>query len=117
VTYLFAIGLSSVVFLYYGVRCIFGDSMAEEFERFGIPKFRKLTGILEVIGALGLSVGYFLPPLVVISSGGLALLMALGVAVRIRARDSFVAMLPAILLMLLNSYILLHSASRSVNSG
>jgi hypothetical protein len=109
IAYQFAVGLSIVLFLYYGLRCLFSDAMADEFERFGIPRFRKLTGSLEVLGALGLLVGQVVSPLVVVASGGLALLMALGVMIRVRVRDSLVDMLPAIVLMLLNLYILVHT--------
>jgi len=83
--------------------------MVEEFERFGIPRYRRLTGVLEVLGAVGLFVGYFVPVFTLLASGGLALLMALGVAVRLRVRDPWVSMLPAAGLMLLNFSILLGS--------
>ena len=110
--YLLAMGLSVTLFLLYGLRCLFGGGMREEFARFGIPQFRKLTGSLEVLGAVGLIVGYFVTPIAVLASGGLTLLMALGVAVRVRVRDSLVEMLPAIVLMGLNGYLLFEACSR-----
>jgi len=102
--------LSIALFLYYGLTCLFTDTRAAEFERFGLGRFRKLTGSLEVLGALGLLVGYFAPFLVIVASGGLALLMVLGVATRVRVRDSLLEMLPAIVLMLVNLYILVYAS-------
>ena len=46
-----------------------------------------------------------MPPLVLVASAGLALLMLLGVATRIRVRDSFMETLPAVVLLLVNAYI------------
>ena len=99
-----------MAFLFYGLSCLFSDGMASEFERFGLGRFRRLTGGLEVLGALGLLGGFFVPPLVPAASGGLTLLMILGVATRIRVRDSVVAMLPAIFLLLVNLYVFVYSA-------
>ena len=102
--------LSIVLFLYYGTGCLVSQSMVAEFERFGLARFRRLTGALEVMGALGLLAGYFFPPLVLIASGGLTLLMVLGVATRIRVRDSVVEMLPALILLMVNLFIFVHAA-------
>ena len=104
--------LSIALFLYYGLTCLFTDVWVAEFERFGLGRFRILTGYLEVLGALGLLAGYLAPSLVIVGAGGLALLMVLGVATRIRARDSLVQMLPAIVLMLMNLYILVYALDR-----
>ena len=79
---------SIAAFLFYGVRVLFANAMAEEFKRYGLSQFRKLTGVLEVLGALGLLAGYVVPGLVIAASGGLTLVMALGVGVRCRSGDS-----------------------------
>ena len=52
-----ATGLSVLLFLYYGVDCLFSDGMVVEFERYGLSRFRRLTGSVEVLGAVGLAVG------------------------------------------------------------
>ena len=96
---------SSTAFLFYGTACLFFEGMRRDFERFGLSRFRTLTGTLEVFGALGLIVGQFWAPLVPLSAGGLALLMLLGVAVRIRVLDSLAQTLPALVLMCVNLFI------------
>lgn len=96
---------SALAFLSYGVSCLFSEKMKSEFERYGLVRFRTLTGSLEVIGGLGLLAGFFFVPLTLISSGGLSLLMLLGLAVRIRIRDKLVQMVPAFLLLILNFFI------------
>lgn len=97
--------VSSAVFLFYGIACLCLDGMKRDFERFGLSRLRTVTGTLEVLGALGLIVGLFWPPLVALSSGGLALMMLLGIATRIRVLDSLAQTLPALILMCLNLFI------------
>ncbi len=97
--------LSVVVFLVYGLTCLFANGMAADFERFGMPRLRVLTGTLEVLGALGLIAGQFIDGLVIISAGGLTVLMALGLLTRLRFRDSVRESLPAFVLMVSNAYI------------
>ncbi len=81
--------------------------MKEEFKRFGLEKFGALTAILELSGALGLLVGFYFNIILLISSAGLALLMLLGVIVRLKVKDNIRVTLPAIFFMLLNLYIFL----------
>ncbi|NNF58412.1 MAG: hypothetical protein HKN04_09230 [Rhodothermaceae bacterium] len=101
--------LSIALFLYYGLQCLVSDAMVAEFERFGLARFRRLTGGLEVLGALGLVVGYLLPAFVLLASAGLALLMFLGVLTRIRVRDTLLETLPAAILLLVNVYIFVYA--------
>ena len=79
--------------------------MKSEFKRFGLEKAGALTAFLEILGALGLLLGFKLHVILLISAGGLAILMLLGVAVRIKIKDSFWVSLPALFFMLLNAYI------------
>ena len=58
-----------------------------------------------LLGALGLLAGYFYAPLVAVASGGLCLLMVLGVATRVRVGDPFVEALPALTLGLVNALV------------
>jgi hypothetical protein len=97
--------VSSSLLLFYGVACLSFEGMKREVERFGLSRFRTVTGTLGVLGALGLIVGQFWPPLLPLSAGGLALLMFPGVAVRIRVRDSLAQTLPALMLMCVNLFI------------
>ena len=73
----------------------------------------KGIGAVEVLGALGLVVGQFWPPLVPLSAGGLALLMLVGVATRIRVLDSLAQTLPALVLMCVNLFITWYALERS----
>ena len=101
--------LSIAAFLFYGLVCLCSKSMVAEFERFGLARLRTLTGMLELLGALGLIVGYFYPPLVTASSGGLSLLMLMGIIVRARIGDRLIAMLPAFALLLVNAFVFAYS--------
>lgn len=83
--------------------------MKDEFKRFGIEKFKILTAILEILGGVGLLVGLKYPLILSVSSGGLFVLMILAVRVRIKLRDSLIESLPAIILVLINLYILIES--------
>jgi len=103
------IWFSSVSFLGYGISYFLSSNMKQEFVRFGLSKFGSLTAVLEIAGALGLLVGFFYPPILVLSSGGLALLMLLGVGVRIKMKDNFLLSFPALFFLILNGYILYQS--------
>jgi len=96
---------SSASFIIYGVSYFFTPHMKNEFKRFGLEKFGVLTAILEIVGAVGLLVGLFSTPILLISSGGLALLMFFGLLARVRVKDSLRVSLPAILFMILNTYV------------
>jgi hypothetical protein len=100
-----ALIVSSLVFLFYGVACLAFDGMKRDFERFGLSHLRVLTGTLEVLGAVGLMAGLWWPPLIVLSAGGLSVMMLVGVATRIGVLDSLVQTLPALVLMLLNAWL------------
>lgn len=104
--------LSILLFLVYGGLCLFADGMVEEFERFGLARYRRLTGSLEVLGALGLAGGYLVPEFTLISGAGLATLMLLGVGVRVRVGDPLFEILPAAFLLLVNGWIVVAALQR-----
>ena len=101
--------LSILLFLYYGLAVLFANAMVEEFARFGLVRFRQLTGVLELLGALGLVLGYFLPQFTVAAAGGLTLMMGVGVVVRLRCGDSLADALPAFAMLLINLYIVVYA--------
>ncbi len=80
--------------------------MTEEFKRFGLntPQ-RKVTGILQVLGGLGLLLGIAYPLIGLIAAGGLSLLMLLGFVVRLKIRDSIRQTLPSFIFIVLNGYL------------
>ena len=104
--------LSSLSFLAYGISYFTSPKMKSEFKRFGLEKQGLLVVVLEILGALGLLVGLAINPILLISAGGLALLMLLGVAVRLKIGDGVWVSLPAVSFMLLNAYIFYQALPR-----
>lgn len=100
---------SSLSFLGYGIAYFTSSKMKSEFIRFRLHRLGTLTAVLEISGAIGLLVGLMFNFILLISSGGLALLMILGVAVRLRVKDSFWALSPALFFLGLNLYIFFES--------
>jgi len=96
---------SSIAFIGYGVHCLVSPSMRAEFERFGLPHLRVLTGVLEVAAGAGLIVGLWWPLALRVSAGGLALLMACALVARWRVGDPWSALVPAFVLLVLNAWI------------
>jgi hypothetical protein len=105
---------SSLSFFAYGIAYFTSANMKSEFARFGLSRFGTLTAVLEILGAFGLLVGLQVNHFLLISSAGLALLMFLGVAVRVKAKDVFWALLPALLFAGLNSCIFVLSMNIQV---
>lgn len=97
--------VSSISFLFYGISYFISPHMKNEFERFKLEKLALLVIILEIVAALGLLIGLWYEPILLLSSGGLALLMLLGLIVRIKLKDSLWISLPAFFYMGLNFYI------------
>ncbi len=94
-----------ISFFVYGARCLFGEAMVHEFKRWGLPHLQYLTGLLEVLGALGLVVGRWFPWLGFFSAAGLALLMLCGIFVRIRVKDTLFQTLPAVLFLVISVFV------------
>lgn len=94
--------LSGLSFVTYGVLCVFSGHMKAEFERYELRGFRQWVGYLELLGGLGVLLGHYWKPLLVFSAGGLALLMLLGLGVRMRLKDDLLQMTPAAFLAVIN---------------
>ena len=99
------LSFSSLSFLFFGLGCLTSPRLKEEFIRYGLPQYRILTGWLQLLGALGIGTGFLWLPLQLFSTGGLAVLMFLGVGVRIKIRDSIVQTLPALGYCVLNAFL------------
>lgn len=82
-------------FFGYGLSCLFSKKMTTEFVRYGIPQYRTLTGVLQVLAAVGLLSGWLIPSLAATAAAGLALQMACGLCVRIYIKDAWYCCLPA----------------------
>jgi len=101
--------LSGISFLGFGVSCLTSSYMKAEFLRYGHDGERVLTGILQVLGGLGLLLGSCYAPLLAAASAtGLCLMMAYGVRVRIKIRDGILQTSPAFLYSVLNFYLAVH---------
>ena len=106
----FLTAVSAAAFLFYGLACLVSPKLVAEFERYRLARFRALVGSLEVAGALGLIAGWWLPPLQTAAAAGLAALMLCGLWARWRIRDPWYAMLPALVLGMINLFIALRTA-------
>ncbi len=89
----------------YGIAYFSSTKMKSEFKRFGLEKAGALTAILEILGAVGLLIGLKIHLILLVSAAGLAVLMLLGVAIRINVRDTLWVTLPALFFMILNTFI------------
>ncbi len=97
--------VSAAAFGYYGLSCFWSDRIRQEFERYRVPQLRLLTGGLQLAGSLGIVAGNWYRPLLVLSAGGLTLMMIYAVITRFKIRDPLYAALPAFSLALLNAYV------------
>jgi len=80
--------------------------MIEEFKRFGLTDSqRKLTGILQILGAGGLLAGFIYPTIGLLAAAGLTLMMFVAFIVRIIIKDSFAQSIPSIIFMLINAWL------------
>ncbi|MEL7269596.1 MAG: DoxX family protein [Bacteroidota bacterium] len=96
---------SAFSFLFFGYSCLTSSFMVAEFKRYGLNKYRRITGFLQILGALALLGGLFYKPFIFLGSAGLSILMFMGLAVRIRIRDSFIQSTPALFYALFNMII------------
>ena len=87
--------------------------MANDFHRFGLDYLRIPTGVLELLGGAGLLIGLKWLLALRISSGGLALLMFIAFAIRMRMRDGIAVSIPSFTLIFLNLYILMKAQKRA----
>lgn len=98
-----AVWVSSLSFVGYGITYFTSSHMKEEFVRFGLPGLGALTAVFQMMGAAGLIAGFRFPILLILASGGLALMMLLGLMARLRVNDSLRVSLPALFYFLLNT--------------
>lgn len=95
--------LLSLTFILYGVQCLVSPKMKLEFKRFGLSQNQRiLTGILQLLGASGLTLGLLIPLIGIIASAGLGILMLLGFNVRLKIKDNLYSTLPSFIFMIVN---------------
>jgi len=107
---------SSLSFMGYSISYFISPYMKSEFKRFNLKHLGLFIIILEILGAFGLLVGLFFKPILLISSGGLSLLMFFGFMTRLKIKDSFLVSFPAIFFMILNGYIFYLGIGSSLHS-
>ncbi|HDR3347230.1 TPA: DoxX family protein [Bacillus cereus] len=95
-----------VLFLFFlmtGTKIISGK-MADEFKRFGLPSFFNfLTGAFEIVGAIGMLIGIWIPTIALWA--GLLLgctMLAAALTLIVLARDPFKKAIPALVLFVLS---------------
>lgn len=96
--------LSALVFVGFGVASLVSPAVELEFERYGVPQLRVLTGVMEVAGGLGLLFGPT-PRWVAAAAAGLCVLMLGALVVRVRIEDPWYALLPAAVLLVANAWL------------
>jgi DoxX-like family len=79
--------------------------MKREFERYGLVRQRVWVGSLQLVATLGLLVGLEQPWIGRSASTGLAIMMMVGVLVRLKIRDRALQIAPAFFYMILNAYL------------
>lgn len=107
--YNIAIYLSSLSFFIYFISYFISPFMKSEFKRLDLERIGLLTITLELLGSIGLIVGLLYQPILILSSGGLALMMFIAILFRLKLKDTLWVSLPALFYMILNTYILIET--------
>ena len=103
--------ICAVSFLVYSISCLTTVSMEEEYQRYGLARYRILTGGTQLFGVAGLLVGFHTPSIGAFAAGGLTLQMLLAIGVRAKIKDKPIQYLPAVIYLLLNGWLLLQYLS------
>ena len=104
-------GLSIIAFAWYGTSALLSNGTKAEFDRYGLARLRVFTATLQIAGSVGLLVGFFFRPLLLLSGGGFVAMMLLALLVRMRIRDPVSAMAPAFILMCVNLFVVVSALS------
>jgi len=96
---------SALSFLGYGSACFLSADLKREFDRYHLGSQRALVGALQLGAAIGLVAGLNQPWIGRAASGGLALMMLVAVGVRINIKDTLLQTTPAVLYLVLNTYL------------
>ena len=94
-----------ISFLIYSITCLTTNHMKREFERYGLARFRILTGGLQLLGVIGLLVGLHRPVIGILAASGFAIQMLLALWVRHTINDRAIQRFPALLYLSLNAWL------------
>lgn len=100
-------GLLVIGFIAFGMMKLTGNPMqVQAFNSLGYPLgFMYFVGACEVLGAIGLLVGFWKSKLGLLASGGLVLLMAGAAFSHLKAGQGMGAALPAVILLILSLFV------------
>lgn len=109
--------LLALVFLLTGFMKVSGNKQqVETFEHLNLPQwFRVVTGLVQLIGAAGLIIGFWNPGVTALAGLWLAITMLGGVMTHIRAKDSITQAIPAFILAILATIITIFNLSDMLN--
>ncbi|SHN30019.1 DoxX family protein [Gracilibacillus kekensis] len=90
-------GILGVVFLSIGIQKIMGDQLQMDiFKNLKLPQwFRVVTGWVELVGVVGLVIGFWLPWFLVIAGLWFGVTMMVGMITHIRVKDPLSKIIPA----------------------
>ena len=92
---------TGISFIAYGINSFISKRMIREFKRWGLADKRKIIGVCQCIGGVGILIGLTISLASIISALFIIIMMLVAILVRIQIRDNISDILPAI------SYILL----------
>ena len=93
----------SFSFLLYGFSALLSKNMKDEFERWGFQKYRLLISCTQLLCGFCLLLSFIYPFLLIYSTSILFIMMLGAVFVRIRIKDSFLEILPALIYLFFNA--------------
>ncbi|MCC5934649.1 MAG: DoxX family protein [Balneolales bacterium] len=98
--------LNALFFVFYGVQSLVSKWMIAEFKRFGLNDAqRKVTGVLQLLGAGGLFLGISYPPAGALAAAGFSVMMLVAFLVRLSIKDSVLLSLPSLVFLFINLYL------------
>ena len=100
------IGFISFSFIIYGFSGLLSNKMKEEYLRWGFHDYRIIISSIQLLCALFLLFGFFYPFFVIYCSMIFFFMMIGAIVVRLRLRDSFLEILPALMYCVLNAILI-----------
>jgi len=97
---------TAISFIIYGLSSFKSKRMASEYKRWGFGKSRSIIGFFQLLGGLGLLLGFTYQSILLTSSIGIAVMMFFAIIVRLKIKDSLIEILPALTYLLLASIII-----------
>ncbi|WP_219838724.1 DoxX family protein [Paenibacillus sp. R14(2021)] len=100
-----------LVFLMGGIMNTAGvKAQVEAFRNLELPQwFRAVTGILQLVGAAGLAVGFWYPGILAWAGLWFAIMMLIAVLSHVRVKDSFGKTLPALIICIIAIVLLINN--------